>query len=65
MKNLSFRILRTERTETPINVQVWIENYYCGIGRFCRNEGEAYEYISSYIKRYPSNERRGKEENDI
>lgn len=57
MRDLSFRILWTDRPDTPVNVQVWVKHFYCGIGRFCRDEREAYVFISDYIRRYEDGRR--------
>lgn len=56
-----------EKTAFPIdgynfNVQVLISVdggknfYYCGIGKFCKTEEEAAEYIAQYKKENPNTE---------
>lgn len=53
------------------NVQVLIsvdggENFYhCGIGKFCKTEEEAMEYIAQYKKENPDTEDKKKTENGL
>ena len=47
-----FNVIKTDSTVRKhgyeYNVQVLIDGYYSGVGKFCRNKKEVQEYINSF-----------------